>query len=215
MLAGIDSSLGIYTGMISGHPTKIKYLHSDLLKEFSKYGIKELHWRKIERPIKDKLRKFVIDSINNSDVVIHIFCHKHIQYLPTKNIIYELLPQHIAFRLSPWLREIEGDFHIDVDDDYKVGAMKTDAFIKNLVETISFQCTGQKINAQTKIKRNGLFVALSTIRTKKGILKIHGHKANSKFSRAIQIIDLVLGYYLENNQGFNRRKVSFWNIFKN
>lgn len=215
MKAGIDSSHGMtYTGMISGHSAKINYLYGDLLKEFSKYNVKSLHWRKIPSTTKDRLRNHVVASINNSDIKINIFKHEHIMDFPTKNVILELLPQHISLKLCPWLREIDGEFHLDINDDYNKGSMKTETFIKNLVETINYHCTGKKIDCRPIVKSNGLFLCRSTIRTRKGILEICAHKTDSKFSNSIQIMDMVLGYWVENKAYFNKSKVAFWDIFK-
>jgi len=102
--------------------------------------------------------------------------------------------------------------NIEVDDDYRLGESPniTKKFLRALVESMCFVLVGKQIGA-----REDKGTIKATIKQKRGILNFYGNVVKSGDSKIVQIIDMILGYYIQEScRDFNRGKLHYWNIFK-
>lgn len=215
MIIGIDSAENMtYTGIISGSLADIYSIYERFAGIFQKRGVNPpFHWRKISRKVKDSSMKVIIEAINSSRLKINVFEHKRLPNAERKVVFYELLPQHICLRLLPWTKELTGNLTIEVDDDYRIkGKFNiTKAFAKSLVENMCFQLIGMRVDS-----RDESDTIKATIKLKKGILNIYGKVMRSDNSKAIQMVDIILGYFIHYQcRDFSRSHVHHWKIFKN
>ncbi len=152
----------------------------------------------------------VVRAINDSKLVINIFKHERIYQMERKPVFYELLPQHISLRIAPWIRELTGTLIFQVDDDYRLKGGNTLNFIKALIENLCYDLTGLQIDSR---KEWGTIKA--TIKQNKGILNLYGNVVESNSCKAIQIIDMILGYDIQSGcRDFDRKRLHYWNIFR-
>ena len=153
----------------------------------------------------------VVQTINDSKLLINIFEHKRAPKMERKIVFYGLLPQHISLRISPWIRELAENMKIEVDDDYRLGEDNTTAkFLKSLIEELCFVSKGIRVSSR---KEHDTIKA--TIKQKSGILNFYGNVVRSDDSRGVQIMDLILGYDLQFKcRTFNRNKLHYWSVFK-
>jgi hypothetical protein len=213
MYIAIDSAENmIYTGVISGSLSEIWGVYNNFIEIFKKRGVNPpFHWRKISRRVKDSCMNEIVQAINNSKLVINVFKHERAPKMERKIMFYELLPQHISFRISPWVKELAGKMEIEVDDDYRLSkADNTKKFLKALIENMCFILTGTQIYSR---KEDDTIKA--TIKQKNGILNFYGNVVRSNDSKGVQIMDLILGYFIQSKcRDFNRNKLHYWTIFK-
>jgi hypothetical protein len=211
MILGIDSAENMcYTGTISGTHENVDRVYSEFTKIFKKrYVNPPFHWRKISKKVKESCLHEIVETINSANLLINIFEHKRILKMERKILFFELLPKYISFRIYPWVKKLKGSLTIEVDDDYRVCNRSTRDFIIALVEELCFLLTNKKIDA--RVENN---VVKSTIKQEIGILNFYGKTVKSDSSKAIQILDIVLGYDIQFKQRFSKDRVHYWPIFK-
>lgn len=212
MYIAIDSAENMtYTGVISGSFEDIFSVYGKFMAAFKRCGVNPpFHWRKISRNVKDSCMKGVVQAINDSRLVINIFRHERVPKMERKIVFYELLPQYISLRISPWVRELSGGLEIEVDDDYRLKGGDTVKFLKALIENLCYHSTGVQIYSRKEYGR-----VRATIKQDKGILNFYGDVAKSSGSKGIQIMDLILGYHIQSKyRDFNRNRLHYWNIFR-
>jgi len=213
MYIAIDSAENMtYTGVISGSYYDISHVYDIFIAMFKKRHVNPpFHWRKISRRVKYSCMNEVVRAINDSRLLINIFEHKRAPKMERKIVFYELLPQHISLRVSPWVRELAGKMKIEVDDDYRLGIEdNTKKFLISLIENLCFMLTGIQIYSR---KEHDTIKA--TIKQKSGILNFYGNIVRSNNSIGVQIMDLILGYKIQFKcRDFDRHKLHYWNIFK-
>jgi hypothetical protein len=212
MYIGIDSAENMaYTGVISGGFQDIFYIYGKFMIAFKQHGVNPpFHWRKISRNVKDSCMKEVVQAINDSKLVVNIFRHERVPKMERKIVFYELLPQYISLRISPWIKELAGKLEIEVDDDYRLKGGDTVKFLKALIEYLCYDSTGLQIYPRKEYNR-----IRATIKQDKGILEFYGNVAKSSDSKGIQIMDLILGYYIQRKcRDFKRNRLHYWNIFR-
>jgi uncharacterized protein (UPF0297 family) len=215
MYIAIDSAENMtYTGVISGNVSDIYNVYSGFITTFKKRGVNPpFHWRKISRDVKYSYScmKEVAQAINDSKLLINILRHKRAPEMERKIVFYELLPQYISLKISPWVKELEGKMVIDVDDDYRLGEHNnTSKFLISLIESLCYDLTGIQIYS-----RKVYDTIRATIKQKKGILEFYGNVVDSNSSNGVQIIDMILGYVIQGDcKDFDRRKLHRWDIFR-
>lgn len=210
MFLAIDSAENMrYTGVISGSFQEVCAVYDKFVLIFRKHGVNPpFHWRKLSRKVKESCMKDVVNAINTSKLKINIFEHKRLPRLDRNILFYEILPQHIALRLSPWVRALKGSLNIEVDDDYRLKNTETKRFVKALVEDFCYVLMGIRIDSRVQ---NSTIKA--TIKQKIGILNLYGHVTKANDSKAVQIIDLILGYDIQFGCRFDKDVLHYWKIF--
>jgi len=211
MILGIDSAENMcYTGTISGTYENIDKIYNEFIKIFKKrYVNPPFHWRKISKKVKESCLHEIAGVINNSNLLVNIFEHKRIRKMERKILYFELLPRCISFRIHPWVKKLKGSLTIEVDDDYRICNKSTRDFIISLIEELCFLLTNKEIDARIE---SG--VVKSTIKQEIGVLNFYGKTVKSNSSKAVQILDIVLGYDIQFQYKFNKNIVHYWPIFK-
>ncbi len=199
----IDSSHGLmYSGVASGKSYGFDSFYNSMIKIFSKNFVRPpFHWSKISRKVKVMARKDIIELINGSNINFNIFHHHKPKEELKKKYYLLYVPNAISHSLEHWLMNKYGSVEILVDDDYNISSVRdgTIHFIETLLSQLSMRLTGEKvaIRHENKIK--------AAIRQPNGsLLNFYAGKASSSSCKEIQIIDIVMGYYIENSAEFSK-----------
>ncbi len=175
---------------------------SSAFRAFSKSFVRPpFHWSKISRKVKVMARKEIVELANNSGLNFNIFHHHRPKEELKKKYYLLYVPNAISHSLEHWLMNKYSSVEMLVDDDYNVSSVKdgTLHFIETLLSQLSLRLTGEKvaIRHENKIK--------ATIKQPNGsLLNFYAGKASSSSSKEIQIIDVMMGYYIEDKTGFDR-----------
>jgi len=204
MFIAIDSAKGMcYTGVISGFMSELNRIYDEAKKIFSECGVKDpLHWNKISRKVKEKCKKDIIELLNESMVNFNVFIHIKPKKALRKDYYIYQVPNAISEHLEHWFRYKRGSVEILVDNDYNFGSSCTNDFIENLLRQITFRLIGRMtaIRKENKLK--------ATVKFPNGnILDFYASTTDIKRSKEIQIVDIFLGYYIENPELFDKKKV--------
>ena len=107
-----------------------------------------------------------------------------------RDLIYESIPMIISKSLVKWLKGISGKIIFEVDNDFNLRDTKTKHFIHKIFTYTIPLLSDELIKIREK---NGVYIA--TFKHKPGFLMFVGLTSNSKISRSIQIIDLLIGCF--------------------
>jgi len=210
MYIAIDSSNQLrFTGTVSGSYFEISNVYKEISKILKNSGINPpFHWSKISRKVKESNRKDIAEVINKSKLNFNIFQHTRPQNMSRKELFFIRLPNAISQNLENWLRYKHGQVDLEVDDDYNFSRTSgTKKFLENLIFTICFRLVGKPV----KVRVNNII--RSTIKQDNGvILEFYGTISDANSSKGIQIIDLVIGFVLENKNMFQSNKIFFKKI---
>lgn len=213
----IDSAISLrYSGSVSGSTRNMFDFYKEMDKIFSPRGIRSpFHFSKMTSSQKKVCRKEIIDIVNNSDLRFNIFFHPIPQQASHKDYYLFHVPNSIAENLESWIKSLRKgtDIEVIVDDDYNIRKVNngTDIFIENFLKQIGLRVTGKHI-AVYKTHRTDNKVR-STIKTPIGnIVDFFACKSTIKESHEIQIIDIVMGYYIQDSSGFDLKSVHFRRI---
>ncbi len=204
-IVGIDTSQKRHLCIIYGKLDNTEKLHKTIKKVFDKYGVRDLHFRKIPKRIKKSARQEFNEVINRSSgMMFHILELSSYKKKDRKKYFFKHIPSNIA----DCFKSLRGDgyIHFDVHDNFSVKgvANSTDQVIRNLIKEICGKFgydTGRLKVATTKNKTH--LTKIKQSKTKE--LCISGKVADSKNERVI-IADMVLGYYLFKSNGIRNSK---------
>ncbi len=198
MFVGMDSSKNLScTGMVSGSEIDMIYFHDELKKIFEKKKVyPPFHWGKLTNNVRNSTAKEIEKLVNlsNYNLKFNILHHKKPLSVRQSDIISEILPAGISEQLREWLHRYSGFIIFEVDNDFNIKGFDTHHFIDKIFKKIANLLTDDIVAIRHE---NG--VHKSTIKKKfghnsGGSLYLQGKISNIKDSRAIQIIDIILGY---------------------
>lgn len=209
MFVAIDSAKQMkYSGVVSGRCTELDRVYDEMKKIFIQYNIRDpFHWNKLSRKVKIGCENKIINLVNNCQLNFNIFYHPKPRNILRKEYYLVHVPNSISENLEHWFRYKRGSVEILVDDDYNFGGGHTDDFIINFLRQITFRLVGKlvKIRKENKLK--------ATVKFPNGnILDFYASKSSLSISKEIQMIDIVLGYYIKNPKKFNEKRVFFRKI---
>jgi len=204
MYIAIDSSnQHRYTGMVSGGLENLYDFYEELERIFSKTHIHPpFHWSDITRKNRNKCRKQIENLVNKSQINFNIFIHKPSLLIPKKRIFLELLPIAISQNLDGWLKKISGIVIFEVDDDFNFKGCSTNHFISQTLKRIIPTLCDKPIKI---IQINNGVKA--TIKQKKGVVDLSFRITDIKNSKGIQIVDIVMGYFLQRTCKFKKNRL--------
>lgn len=204
MYVAIDSSRQHrFTGTVSGHDMEISKVYDDLTRIMKSSGVNPpFHWSKISRKVKESSRREIVGLVNNSKLTFNIFQHSRPINMSRKELFLRRLPNSISQVLEIWLKNKYGQVNMEVDNDYNFSNSGTEEFIQNLISSICFRLVG----GQVKIRGNDMVRA--TVKQDSGvILDFYGKVSDSKRSKGIQLIDVVMGFALEDKEQFKQNRM--------
>jgi len=210
LIIAIDTSHNKkYSCVASGFLSDAEKLHNEIDRILLKYNQKgPFHWRKIPDKIRRSAKNEVYKAINSSNLHFTVFEHK--KPFPADRTEYYLtfVPNSIANIIERWLRNKFGTVLIKVDKDYEVKGIEkgSEKFVRTLLFQVGFRLVGTNIH----IRKNRDFTA--TIGFPNGnVLNFIASLSDRNLSKEIQLADLVLGYYLYDKTGIEK-KVRFVKI---
>jgi hypothetical protein len=216
-LIAIDSGRQLkYTGTLSGNYKEVLDFYSELEKIFITRGIKPpFHYSKLTRKQKILFRSRVIKIINNSNMKINVFFHKIPRGYSHKDYYLVHIPNCISENLESWIKSQRKDCDIEliVNEDYNIRNQKngTNIFIENLIRQIGLRVTGKVVAIFDKTRQDKKIRA--TLKLLNGsIIDFYASKAQTRDSKEVQLIDIILGYYCDENKDFSRDRIHFRSI---
>lgn len=191
-----------YSCVISGSQKDLNDLYKAMDKIFVSYNEKgPFHWRRLRKNTKRSAESNVYKLINSTSLHFNIFEHKLPANISRKEFYLKHIPNAISSGLDKWLEGKDGTVIIHVDNDYLVKDIKdsTRRFIKNLIRRFC-----ERLIGPVKIRTNKDVRA--TIKQMNGkILDFIGSVSSRSSSKGIQIADIVLGYYLYDKSGIEKK----------
>jgi hypothetical protein len=198
-----------YSCVVSGFLSDAEKLHNEIDKILLKYNQKgPFHWRKIPDKIRRSTKNEIYKAINSSNLHFTVFEHK--KPFSADRIEYYLtfVPNSIANIIERWLRNKFGTVLIKIDKDYEVKGVEKGS--EKFVRTLLFQAGFRLVGTNIHIRKNRDFTA--TIGFPNGnVLDFIASVSDRNLSKEIQLADLVLGYYLYDKTGIEK-KVKFVKI---
>lgn len=191
-----------YSGVVSGTETNLRNHYNEFYKVFQKHGRGGiLHWSKMSRKVRNRARREVIELVNNAKVNFNIFHHPLPPNTVKKNFYLRYIPNVISSVFEPWLRNRSALVEIKVDDDFFVGGIKEGT--RHFVENFLLRLTDRLYGGYITIRRDDKFRA--TIKYPNGnIMQFVAYPTRAPESREIQLVDVVLGYFIEDRNGFEK-----------
>lgn len=191
-----------YSGTVSGTETNLKNLYNEFSKVFQKHGRRGiLHWSKMSRKVRNGARKEIIEIVNEAKVNFNIF-HQQLPMNAIKKDFYlRYVPNVISSVFEPWLRDRAALVEIKSDDDFFVGGIKdgTRHFIENFLLRLTDRLYGGYITIRKDDKLR------ATIKYPNGnVIEFIAYATRSAESIEVQLIDVVLGYFIEDSSGFEK-----------
>jgi len=224
LIIAIDTSHNKkYSCVASGFLSDAEKLHNEIDRILLKYNQKgPFHWRKIPDKIRRSAKNEVYKAINSSNLHFTVFEHKkpfpadrteyYLTFVPNSadrtEYYLTFVPNSIANIIERWLRNKFGTVLIKVDKDYEVKGIEkgSEKFVRTLLFQVGFRLVGTNIH----IRKNRDFTA--TIGFPNGnVLNFIASLSDRNLSKEIQLADLVLGYYLYDKTGIEK-KVRFIKI---
>lgn len=198
-----------YSCVVSGFKNDVDKLHEDIDKVLVKHNQKgPFHWKSIPDEVRKSARSKIYKAVNSSKVYFTVFEHK--KPFPADRAEYYLtyVPNSIANLVERWVRNKFGTVLIKVDQDYEVRGIRkgNEKFVRTLLFQIGFRLAGTDV----RIRKNRDFTATIGFPNGNKIEFIAG-VSNRNISKEIQLADLILGYYLYDKIGIER-KVRFIKI---
>ena len=212
----IDSAKGLkYTGCVSGSTRGIIEFYSYMENVFTANGVKHFHWHKINRKKRQVCRNDILQIVNKSNLKFNILLHKIPTNFSHKEFYLKQVPYSIAENLIPWIKSFSKDADIDVfvNEDYNIRNTPngTDIFIDNFLIKIGLLVADKKPVVFTNTREDKKIRA--TVKNQNGnIIDFYACKSKTSESKEIQIIDIILGYFLENSKGFDYSRIHFKKI---
>ncbi len=191
-----------YSGTVSGSEGNLRNLYNEFTKIFQKYGRRgTLHWSKMSRKVRDSARKEIIESVNNSKVNFNVFHHPLPLNAVKKDFYLRHVPNVVSGAFETWLRGREGLVEIKADDDFFVAGIRdgTKHFVENFLQRLTDRLYGGYIT----IRRDDRLRA--TIKYPDGnVMEFIAFTTRASDSIEIQLIDVILGYFIEDKGGFEK-----------
>lgn len=191
-----------YSCVVSGNMRDLDALHKAVDKVLVSHNQKgPFHWRRLRRKVRISAQKDVYKLINDAELHFNIFDHTPPANVSSKDFYLKHIPNVISGSLDIWLEGKGGTIKIDVDEDYKVKGVEdsTGLFVQNLIRRLCERLVGT-----ITIRRNKDFLA--TIKQFNGkFLNFIGSVSDRNLSKGIQLADLVLGYYLYDKAGIEKK----------
>jgi hypothetical protein len=194
MWVGIDSAhKKSFTGIISGSEKDIHQLYSDIEKVMKSEGINPpFHWTSIKSSRRESVVKSFKKNVNFSRVGFTILVHKNKTSMPSLFLFHEIVPKTIAESISNWSKRINGKILFEVNGDFDIGNSKTKHFVHKMISYLISFLTDDKL---IKIfDKHGVFLA--EFNQGVGKLMLVAYPCSAKNSKAIQIVDLLLGAFV-------------------
>lgn len=203
MTIGIDTSHNKrYSCVVSGFKSDIDKFYTDVTKILSKAGRKGIiHWKVISDKVRRRAKDEIYKLINESKVHFTIFEHKKPENVSRKEYYLVYAPNLISSYLEKWLVKKFGTVEIMIDKDYEVKGMKgTEVFIRNFLQQLSSRLSGIPVT----IRRDKRF--RTTVKQYDGsMIDFVASVSDRNESKAIQLADLILGYYLYDKEGIENK----------
>ncbi len=202
MLIAIDTSFGArYSCTVFGFEREINKLHSEISSAM--YGREKcyLHWSKTSKKIRKKARKEIGDSIRRSRVQFYIFEHKKPQGVRRKEYFLTYVPNSISSHIHTKLMGKFGVVIVEADRDFEIKNISnaTMKFVQNFLFQICFKLVGKPVT----IRRENQVLKATVKFPNQNKLGFVGRINTSRNSKAIQLADIALGYYLS-KKGFEK-----------
>ncbi len=206
MFIAIDTAKGLrYTGVVSGSSMQLYEFYKAMGKILMKAGTHSpYHWHNISRKVRGKARKGFNNLVNDFKLNFNVFEHERRPKCERKEFFLKKVPYIISEHYEPWLKFKRGNVQIIVDNDYNIKNLPngTEHFIKNLMMQLSLKL----INKEATIRHEGRVYKMTIKKPNGFILDLYGRTSSIKESKEIQVIDMFLGYCLEKQSRFYRKK---------
>ncbi len=201
-IIAIDTSHGKdYSCTAFGFENGIVELH----EEFSNamYGRKGqiLHYSKTSSKIRQKAQRKIFGAIQNTSVQFYIFEHKKPQGEERKNYYLTYIPNNITAFISTRLIGKYGIVIVEAGRDFEVSGVKdgTTKFIRNFLFQMCFKLAGKPVTI-----RHGDEMRATVKFPNQNRLSFIGRQNTHYNSKAIQLADVVLGYWLNSRHGMGK-----------
>jgi hypothetical protein len=205
MNIGIDTSNNKeYSVVLFGFKSEVDALHGEISKILAGHGkTGAIHWRTISKKARDASRKSIYEAANNRRVYYNIARHRKPRDTSAKDYYLKYVPNALSGSVERILRGKYGHVAIEVDNDYEVKRIDngTMVFTEAFLSRLCFRLVGEMV----KVRKDNGRGFLATIKHPDGnILNFSAAPSSRQQSKAIQLADLVLGYYLYEKEGLEK-----------
>ena len=203
MVIGIDTSHNkTYSCLSFGFKNDVNDVHNKVSRVLAKYGkTGTIHWQKLSGKIRKSAKNEIYEIIDNSPLNFYVFEHDKPRDTPKKDYYLLTVPNFISSYIERRLRGKFGTILIEGDNDYSIAGIEngTLRFIENFMAQLCFRLVGK----QVKLRKDGKIRA--TIKQpNQNVMDFIGYETNRTLSNAVQLSDLMLGYYFYDNKGLEK-----------
>jgi len=203
MIIGLDTSHNkTYSCLLFGFKNDINEVYNKISRVLAKHGRPGIiHWQKLSGKIRKAAKNEIYEIVNNSPLSFYIFEHDKPRDVPKNEYYLFTVPNFIASYMERRLRGKFGTVLIEADDDYTISNVKNSTlrFVENFIAQVCFRLIGKQI----KLRKDGKIRA--TVKHSNGnVLDFIGYETNRTLSNAVQLSDLILGYYFYDNKGLEK-----------
>lgn len=210
MIIGIDTSHNKkFSCIVSGFKNHVDSLYAEVTKILTRYGRKGvIHWKVISDKVRRRAKNDIYSTINKTNVHFTIFEHQKPENVNRKEYYLVYVPNQISQFLENWLKRKFGTVEIVVDKDYEITGVKSgsEIFVRYLLRQLTTRLAGEPVTIRTDKRYRATLKEIEG-----GVLDFIAFVSSRNESKAIQLADLILGYYIYDKEGI-KNKVYFRKI---
>ncbi len=214
IVIGIDTSRNKeYSMVLFGYKTHVDELYNDVSKILARYGKRgTIHWKTLSVKIRNSAKKAIYKAIKSKKVYFNIAQHKRPQNVDAKYYYLQYVPNVLSGFVEKASQGKRGSVVIEVDDDYAVKRVRnsTLVFTENFLSRLCFRLVGKMVKIR---KTNDGAGFLATVKHPNGnVLNFSTVLSTKNKTKAVQLADLVLGYYLYYRGELRGKRIFFRKI---